>query len=130
MDKMDHLMAEKNENNKDSQNRQVTPKKYFLKMSKQTFWVCFNPWKFFFCSNKFGPNLWLKRMNNENSLGSNYSQSLKKLLMSVEHEIKVIHKGFQVFRINNSFCKLSQRHFSLSFSITSFLFVLVVVSTF
>jgi hypothetical protein len=29
MDKMDQLMAEKNENNKDSQNGQVTPKKYF-----------------------------------------------------------------------------------------------------
>jgi hypothetical protein len=27
MDKMDHLMAEKNENNKDSQKGQVTPKK-------------------------------------------------------------------------------------------------------
>jgi hypothetical protein len=31
MDKMDHLMAEKNKNNKDSQKRQVTPKKYFKK---------------------------------------------------------------------------------------------------
>jgi hypothetical protein len=31
MDKMDHLMAEKNENNKDSQTGQVTPKKYFFK---------------------------------------------------------------------------------------------------
>jgi hypothetical protein len=29
MDKMDHLMAEKKENNKDSQKGQVTPKKYF-----------------------------------------------------------------------------------------------------
>jgi hypothetical protein len=28
-DKIDHLMAEKNENNKDSQKGQVTPKKYF-----------------------------------------------------------------------------------------------------
>ncbi len=28
---MDHLMAEKNENNKDSQKGQVTPKKYFKK---------------------------------------------------------------------------------------------------
>jgi hypothetical protein len=28
MDKMDHLMAENNQNNKDSQKRQVTPKKY------------------------------------------------------------------------------------------------------
>jgi hypothetical protein len=28
MDKMDHLMAEKKENNKDSQKRQVTTKKY------------------------------------------------------------------------------------------------------
>jgi hypothetical protein len=28
MDKIDHLMAEKNENNKDSQKGQVTPKKY------------------------------------------------------------------------------------------------------
>jgi hypothetical protein len=27
MDKIDHLMAEKNENNKDSQKGQVTPKK-------------------------------------------------------------------------------------------------------
>jgi hypothetical protein len=27
MDKMDHLIAEKNENNKDSQKGQVTPKK-------------------------------------------------------------------------------------------------------
>ncbi len=33
MDKMDHLMAEKNKNNKDSQKGQVTPKKY-LKKSK------------------------------------------------------------------------------------------------
>jgi hypothetical protein len=31
MDKTDHLMAEKNENNKDSQHGQVTPKKYFFK---------------------------------------------------------------------------------------------------
>jgi hypothetical protein len=29
MAKIDHLMAEKNENNKDSQKGQVTPKKYF-----------------------------------------------------------------------------------------------------
>jgi hypothetical protein len=29
MDKMDHLMAENNENNKDSQKGQVTPKKNF-----------------------------------------------------------------------------------------------------
>jgi hypothetical protein len=29
MDKMDHLMAENNENNKDSQKGQVTPKEYF-----------------------------------------------------------------------------------------------------
>jgi hypothetical protein len=29
MDKMDHLMAEKKENNKDSQKGQVTPKKNF-----------------------------------------------------------------------------------------------------
>jgi hypothetical protein len=28
MDKMDHLMAENNKNNKDSQKGQVTPKKY------------------------------------------------------------------------------------------------------
>jgi hypothetical protein len=28
MDKIDHLMAEKNENNKNSQRGQVTPKKY------------------------------------------------------------------------------------------------------
>jgi hypothetical protein len=28
MDMMNHLMAEKNENNKDSQKGQVTPKKY------------------------------------------------------------------------------------------------------
>jgi hypothetical protein len=31
MDKMDHLMAEKNINNKDSQKGQVTPKKYLKK---------------------------------------------------------------------------------------------------
>jgi hypothetical protein len=31
MDKMDHLMAKKNENNKDSQKGQVTPKNYFKK---------------------------------------------------------------------------------------------------
>ncbi len=31
MDKMDHLMAEKNKNNKDSQKEQVTPKKKYLK---------------------------------------------------------------------------------------------------
>jgi hypothetical protein len=33
MDKIDHLMAEKNENNKDSQKGQVAPKKniFFLK---------------------------------------------------------------------------------------------------
>jgi hypothetical protein len=34
MDKMDHLMAEKNENNKDSQKGQVTPKKYLKKKQK------------------------------------------------------------------------------------------------
>jgi hypothetical protein len=33
MDKTDHLMAEKNENNKDSQKGQVTPKKNILKKS-------------------------------------------------------------------------------------------------
>jgi hypothetical protein len=33
MDKMDHLMAEKNENNIDSQKGQVTPKKYFFSVS-------------------------------------------------------------------------------------------------
>jgi hypothetical protein len=31
MDKIDHLMAEKNENNKDSQKGQVTPKKNIYK---------------------------------------------------------------------------------------------------
>jgi hypothetical protein len=31
MDKMDHLMAEEKENNKDSQKGQVTPKKYLKK---------------------------------------------------------------------------------------------------
>jgi hypothetical protein len=31
MDKTDHLMAENNENNKDSQKRQVTPKTYLKK---------------------------------------------------------------------------------------------------
>jgi hypothetical protein len=31
MDKIDHLMAEKNENNKDSQKGQVTPKNIFFK---------------------------------------------------------------------------------------------------
>jgi hypothetical protein len=31
MDKMEHLMAEKKENNKDSQKGQVTPKKYLKK---------------------------------------------------------------------------------------------------
>ncbi len=31
MDEIDHLMAEKNENNKDSQKGQVTPKKYLKK---------------------------------------------------------------------------------------------------
>jgi hypothetical protein len=31
MDMMDHLMAEKSENNKDSQKGQVTPKKYLKK---------------------------------------------------------------------------------------------------
>ncbi len=31
MDKMDHLMAEKNKNNKDSQKGQVTPKIFFKK---------------------------------------------------------------------------------------------------
>jgi hypothetical protein len=30
MDKIDHLMAEKNENNKNSQKGQVTPKKIFI----------------------------------------------------------------------------------------------------
>jgi hypothetical protein len=35
MDKMDHLMAEKNENNKDSQKGQVTSKKYFKKNNPQ-----------------------------------------------------------------------------------------------
>jgi hypothetical protein len=30
MDKMDHLMAEKNKNNKDSQMGQVTPKKKYF----------------------------------------------------------------------------------------------------
>jgi hypothetical protein len=33
MDKIDHLMAEKNENNKDRQKGQVTPKKYFKKQT-------------------------------------------------------------------------------------------------
>jgi hypothetical protein len=32
MDKIDHLMAEKNKNNKDSQKGQVTPKKYLKKI--------------------------------------------------------------------------------------------------
>jgi hypothetical protein len=32
MDKMDHLMAEKNENIKDSHKGQVTPKKYLKKV--------------------------------------------------------------------------------------------------
>jgi hypothetical protein len=31
MDKMDHLMAEKSKNSKDSQKGQVTPKKYLKK---------------------------------------------------------------------------------------------------
>jgi hypothetical protein len=31
MDKIDHLMAEKNKNNKESQKGQVTPKKYLKK---------------------------------------------------------------------------------------------------
>jgi hypothetical protein len=31
MDQTDHLMAEKNKNNKDSQKRQVTPKNVFKK---------------------------------------------------------------------------------------------------
>jgi hypothetical protein len=31
MDKIDHLMAEKNENNKESQKGHVTPKKYLKK---------------------------------------------------------------------------------------------------
>jgi hypothetical protein len=31
MDKMDHLMAENNKNNKDSQKGQVTPKNIFFK---------------------------------------------------------------------------------------------------
>jgi hypothetical protein len=35
MDKMDHLMAEKNENNKDNQKGQVTPKKIFKKNEKR-----------------------------------------------------------------------------------------------
>jgi hypothetical protein len=34
MDKTDHLMAEKNKNNKDSQKGQVTPKKKYLKKKK------------------------------------------------------------------------------------------------
>ncbi len=34
MDKADHLMAEKNENNKDSQKGQVTPKKYLKNKTK------------------------------------------------------------------------------------------------
>jgi hypothetical protein len=38
MDKMDHLMAEKNENNKDSQKGQVTPKKYLKKKKFVFFW--------------------------------------------------------------------------------------------
>jgi hypothetical protein len=33
MEKTDHLMAEKNENNKESQKGQVTPKKYLKKNS-------------------------------------------------------------------------------------------------
>ncbi len=35
---MDHLMAEKNENNKDSQKGQVTPKKYLKKKKFVFFW--------------------------------------------------------------------------------------------
>jgi hypothetical protein len=37
MDKMDHLMAEKNENNKDSQKGQVPPKKYLKNSSFNDF---------------------------------------------------------------------------------------------
>jgi hypothetical protein len=37
MDKTDHLMAEKNENNKESQKGQVTPKKYFQKKKSKLF---------------------------------------------------------------------------------------------
>jgi hypothetical protein len=32
MDKIDHLIADKNENSKDSQRGQVTPKKYLKKL--------------------------------------------------------------------------------------------------
>ncbi len=47
MDKADHMMAEKNENNKDSQKGQVTPKKHLKKsfikvLSKLIF---FTPWR-------------------------------------------------------------------------------------
>jgi hypothetical protein len=35
MDKIEHLMAEKNKNNKDSQKEQVTPKKYLKKIVNQ-----------------------------------------------------------------------------------------------
>ncbi len=34
MEKTDHMMEEKNKNNKDSQKGQVTPKKYFNKTQK------------------------------------------------------------------------------------------------
>jgi hypothetical protein len=37
MDKIDHLMAEKNKNNKDSQKGQVTPKKILKKNTVFTF---------------------------------------------------------------------------------------------
>jgi hypothetical protein len=33
MDKIDHLMAEKNKNNKNKQKGQVTPKKYLKKLN-------------------------------------------------------------------------------------------------
>jgi hypothetical protein len=39
MDKMDHLMAENNENNKDSQKGQVTPKKYLKKYDRSVEFV-------------------------------------------------------------------------------------------
>ncbi len=35
MDKTDHLMAEKNKNNKDSQKEQFTPKKIFKKINSR-----------------------------------------------------------------------------------------------
>ncbi len=37
---MDHLMAEKNENNKDSQKGQVTPKKIFKKKKNLGLKIC------------------------------------------------------------------------------------------